>query len=1632
MNKKIGISILAAAALVASLLVIPRLFNETETVYAYGFRDGYSISPTASDGTGVGVDSAFLLEAEDAEEVLDIAGVEADISITPEIAYRLEAHDQGVLIVPEAPLDFNSIYTLYYKGISFAYQTESDFQLLGTLPRNETTNVPITTGIEFYMSHEGADVEDVFEIEPSVRGSFEVHGNVVVFVPRGGLDEKTIYTVTIKEGMTLQGSDKTIGQSYSFSFETGTKDDTAFPEQKGYFSFNRMLNDFAPGEVIQLPASYSFYNDNVDRTVEMGIYRYESADEIAAAIEKYNEMPVWSWYGGESFYAETKGLDKVDSLKLEMADSYSYPQLISTGSALPEGFYLIDCTWEDLRFQTFVQVTNLSYAYLEDEASAYFWIHDLGSGNPVSGASVESKGMKAAVSDDRGIAMIGKQENEDEALTTVYQLAGGGDEALAVTTRWQIYRYGLYGSGSDYWRYMLTDRGLYQPDDTVSFFGYLKPRYSNENIDEVTVVLSQGSWFFYESMPFDFPQEPLDQVSVNVENGFYEGNITLPNLEPGYYNMNVKIGDRIVSSQSINVDKYVKPDYEMTVTKDKEAIFVNEPVVFTIDTSFFEGTPVPGLDVNYNFSGLSFKEGRGTTGAEGSVEATFVPAYQAGSQGIVNGWFSAYASLPESGQISGNDYVRIFVNDMDVQVDAESKDGKGAVEVTVHGITLDRLNDGTAEDGEDYLAEPVVNRTLSGKVMRNEWVRTESGEYYDFINKEVRKQYSYNLEKTVFDTFRITTDEEGRGSYSLDLPEEENVYYEAVLNTADMSGRSMTFERYFGRDYGYYPGEGNFFELRTDKDSYHLGEQMNFSWSGNIGDMNADSYLFAAAQNGIRELTVTQKPSWTKTFADEDVPNIEVLSVAFNGKTYVFSSTVFARMDIEERRMNLELTTDKDSYRPGERITINIEADAKDARVNLSLVDEALFALQDQQVDTLASLYEWVSGGILQTGSSHNNQGSNMFYSGFGRGMAEMATTEESAAADSSMAPTETGSNVKGMGDVQVRSEFKDTALFATVTLDSEGKGSYTFTLPDNITSWRLTAAGISKNLEAGTGLAQIPVSMPFFINTTVNTTYLTGDRPQLGVTAYGQELTAGETVTYEVTSEEAGFSTTVTGRAFERTLIPLWTMEKGQATITVKAIAESGLSDGLEEKILVVDTYHETMQTQLYELVKGLRLAAGSEGMATITFLDKGQAQYLPALYSLSYGEGRRLDQKAVAEAARRILEERFGQPVETEEIDISEFMMPDGGLAILPYGISDLAMTALFTDMVDDPVDVMKLKAYLTNAYYSGSEKSIALYGLTRLGEPMLREMNLQLQVENRSFTDTLYLALAYEAVGDSYMAKKLYDEVIAPEVESYELTARIGRDNGEETIQRTSLAMLLTARLGMDEADGFYQYSMSHTSKEKLTSLERLLTIRTFLEDSNAGSLKVVYSYNGTETAVDTASSGAYSRTVPSSMLNTLEIISVEGDGMLAVTREMPLVALFSNDPNIRATRVYESYQSGKTGTYFESGDIVKVVLDVDIDDAAIDSYYRIVDYAPSGIVPLTGYSSWGIDEGRGWFREVEGQKVTFYQGSDWRNQVPLYYYARIISPGTFKGDGILIQGTQFNDSLWIGKPSGIEIR
>lgn len=1647
-------------------------------VYAAEVRGGYQLTPEKQDDTGVKIDSSFLLTGKDMK--VSAEEVKAGLQITPAAAFTAEQQADGVKIILQDKLKENSIYAFAFKEATWLFQTETEFSLQAVMPAHEATGVPLDSGIEFLFSAAGAaELGKYIEITPKVEGSFEQKGNLTVFMPRQRLKPQTVYTVVVKAGLPLGASGKALTEGRAFQFETAAQESIFGNRKYEYLDFNTWQNDIAAADHPRLEMQY--YSSEEERTdkikVNLEVYRFAQAEDYIKALSQKASTPGWARYADN--LTSKEGLRKAFSVEQTLErDEDGWAYQVELPTTLPAGYYLVEAKKGGCTAQTFLQVTDISSYYRQTDTQNVLWLHQVKTGNLLANASVISfetmdekgevitpKEIERTQTDRDGLAFLAKKAMGPVALL----LRSGQMEAVMYYRAgdyepwyWRYFSEDWADGATRYWKVLQLDRNLYQPSDQVGIFGFAAPRYEQggntglsreervkktREITKVTAEITQSYWYFFDSTDDSLVYA---RQELPVKDGFYSGEIALPNLAEGSYQLRIKLDDTVLQTRYFQVENYVKPAYKITIEKDKKAIFWTETMGFTVNTQFFEGTPVSDLAFRYAVYGQNGKDGRGRTDTAGKARFTYQPVQSGQEQTIAYCRASVSATLPESGEISGWENFRVFLRDADLTAKATKDGSQGTLSGEMHGITLERLNNGTAKDDYDYLDQPLSEHKLTARIYRNKWVRHEIGQHYDYINKVVIKEYEWTQEKTLLETKELTTDAAGKFEYKRTLPKEEDVYYTAVISTQDQSGNRLEQDLYFWSDrewYSYRPAEDGF-ELIKDKDGYQIGDTVQLRLISQGKEVTGQKVLYLTAQSGLRKAFIGSGQV-SLPYTEQEAPRLDVAAVVFGGYAAEEVSRQQILYDTAQAKLEIKATTDKESYRPGEEVKVLLEV--KDAagkpavsgKVHLKAIDEALLALSEKEEDILQELYRSVSSGL---GSEYTSHGLQQNFLDRNRdeveasGVKEMpeATAEDASPRMMMKAEADTSNS-----SVRVREKFLDTAVFRLLDLDENGKAVMSFTLPDNVTSWRVMLAAITDDLQAGSGIQNLKVSLPFFINASLNTEYLQGDQLTLGVTGYGSELKADTVIEYQAFVGDKAVAK-ASGKAFERVNLALPQFQTiGEAALRIEAKAGNGLADALGYKLKVLSTYHQKMVSRIMAAEKGMKLPAGEQGMTTVSFIDREKSKYIPALYEMNYYFGERIDQRLTAKLAAQILKDIQGQEADVNNLDdvkLSDYQKENGGIAVLPYGEDDLEITVQMlpllidrTDSTKDLANRQRLEAYLS-AKLKEKANAKALYGLAVLRRPILDKLTEYDRIENLSLEERLYVGLAYAELGDTYRAQQIYDQYVAPQLEVYDTIASLRQGDKEKSYQLTGTAMLLAQKLGQENAVKMFQFELDNASKYYFNGAQKLCFIKAALAQTKLTDSQVSYVYLGQEKEEKL---GAYpvSFRLPSVKLGELQIKAVSGNVDIVLTYPQTEQLKSSPDKYLQLERKY--FVNDQETAEFKEGDIVKVQLTWEISPDAPAGSYRITDYLPAGLKPIEKDFSFLRSNyyDRWWWQDIDRQKVSIYVGY-WREGLTQAdrthtYYARVVSPGEYKAEAPVMQSVQVKDHIFVGQPEKVKI-
>jgi hypothetical protein len=1603
--------------------------------------------PTSSDAGGVSLDSSFVLARRDGTPALQLAD---RLMVSPSLRLaRSVSPDGSIMLRPESSLIPGALYrftlTTVDGGVagSWAFQAKQPLHVVTTLPGNETTDVPVDTGIEVVFDQDGVgDARSYFEIEPKVAGRFEQHDRTLVFIP-SKLELATVYTVTIRRGIPLSGSDQILERDVRFSFETAGQREV---ERSVAYLGRALLETNTSKPAIVTLGQFVPDGQEPSTSLAVNVHRFPDMSAAIDALRQLVDAPRWANWSTEGII-ETQGLPRVMRFEAALAPFDDGTQWFALPDSLPAGWYLIDVPQPGRPAQGVLQVTDVAAYAVVSSTDTVVWVNDAASGDPIAGAEVRSLDPEQSLgrTDAQGLLRaptpgdLRQADPSDEmahhpVLIVRDQQGRGAFAALGLETPGggyppELQRYWLADdAGSRYWRLLYTDRAVYRSSDTVNAWGFVRDRESGRAPAVLELRLVANAAYDDRSGTSGSVHPPILSFDVRPRSdGSFASAVPLEALPLGGYTLQLWQGQVRVAESFLSVDIIRKPAYQLEVTTARHVYVAGEELQATVQARFFEGTPVPGVDLSIE----AFGELTGRTDATGreSIRAKATTDWDGGLN-----WASIYAASAgaEEGDISAGTELRVLPSSTWIEASGELADGELRLAGTV--ITVD-----LADLERRFQADPYADLTPRGALLAGASVsitateqipvRRLVGQSYDFIEKKVIDRYDYEIQERSLGSRQLRTDADG--SLRLVLPAVTEHSHEVVLTTTDAAGRTMrrsislspalpTPRSSATRPYLELPNQCK----DQASERYAVGDHMSLTvrdGSGPLPTGSPNRYLFLEAQRGLRDATVQASPTLSATFDAADAPNITFAGVRFTGQGYISAGSYGAAIRPETRALTVELEADAARYRPGGTATVSVRTLGPDGRpvpatVTLRTVDEKLFAIgAAAPVDPLADLYVPVDSGLLSSYTSH-----------------QLPIPGSSDCG---------GGDTGGGGDG--RSDFRDALAFRQIVTDAQGRGSLSFRLSDDLTSWRVSAAAVSRELGAGESTLLLPVGLPFFVEPTIAAEYLVRDHPAVRLRAFGTELQEGAAVSFTLESKSLGLAAvTIQGSAFKAVDVALPPLALGEHSITIGARTGSGSdarSDRVTRRFVVVQSRLRRTDGGFAALSADYRSPVGTAGLTTYVFSDAGRARFVPMLESLAVSAGARVDQALAADLARELLIEEFQRDpsqLPPSSFDGSRYLTDVGQVALLPYAGGDLGLTARVALVAPDRFDGARLRQALSSVRgdpeATRERRLLALAGLASLGDPVLPAIREAAADPELTVRERLYVALAAAAAGDDATARTIERELLGSAGERLGpwLRLRVG-DDLDDTIEATSLLALVAAGVGDPLAISLQAYVDANPPSETLASLEQVAFARAMLARLPAAQARFAYTVEGRRAVVDLEPAGSLTLTLTPTQAATLRLEPIDGEIGVATSWQVPATtAEMTRDLAVTIERAIAP--AGEIG----DDQTVAVTLSVRLGAQSLRGCYSVTDLVPSGLVPVARLETWPTEEEeaadivRPYL--IQGQRVEFCAYRDSRRPtVRLRYIAHVVSTGAFVWEPSIIQASEAAQSASFTAEQSISI-
>lgn len=1601
MKRRILSCILVMCIILTSCNKTTEVVPETNTT---PIEDKYELTAINANKQGIDISTGFQLTSH--QEIND-KFIKNNLQIIPSQEYKIEKLSATVHnIIPVTKLENDKLYQIKINDenydYSWAFQTKKEFRVESTIPSNDSIYVPANSGIEMYFTLSGLDeIDDYFEINPHVEGKFIYKDNDVIFVPNK-LEENVQYTVTVKKGYGLKDGEQKLDEDYSFTFNT--KLDTY---SKIYF--DSPLTNIYEKNVKIVEAYLDEKKQNVEYNIN--IYQYNSSKAFAKNMKDYADTGKFVLNENN---VETDELAKINTIKQKpfMSDeSYRQRALFELPSELSKGYYLLEFVKDGSgeKAYQFLQINDMLiyYAFFDNEIVVF-----AANGKDSKGivdAAVIVNDEHLGFTDNDGMMVTKKDTSiyEDVSISMRVEAKGFSDFIYADGYHFGDYFYRSQEEAYEYIRYMDTDRPVYLPTDKVYVWGFARPK-NDKAINKVRIELVEG----YTDLVLE--EKTVDLTNIGTYQTEFEfKNITSENLAIHVYDNDIKI-----SSRYLSIGEYAKPLFTMEGEFNKKFIYSGENIEYKINANFFDGYPVPNLEVSFNTRDQNYSDNYKGVDSSVKLNEQGEAIIDVNTEIISDNWRPVFINIncwnkaAQDKTVNIYDFFEVFPKRHMVEVKQNDINNPDSVDILVHELDNSKYNSPDYKGYEDLRGKP-ISASIAVEIDEIYYEKVKTGEHYDYINKVNVIEYSYNKVQN-----RVSSEQlnvvDGYANIKIPNFNPERIYEVTAYYAPEGESWHIREVATVGVMPYYYERLSYSLERDDDFNSLRLNDNVNMQLVYNhinVENIENDNMVLLLMRDGLVDYKTTNNTNMSFTFKEDYIPNIVGNSVYIkNGYMYPVEVRSLIDYDETERQIHFDVTTNKKEYRPGEEVELNIKAKDENnnpiiADVNISVVDEAYFALFGKSVDTLRTLY----------------------YTTFNTGLNALYISNIDLSMDKGG-----GAERGGGGGYEsfFRDDFQDTNTFKTVTTDKNGNASLKFKLADNLTSWRITYQGISDKLYAGSGTKNITVSLPFYVDLIIGKEYLKEDKVSASLRVFGNEAKTSEQVKYEVkvknivTGKELKF--TQDGIIGSYTNIPFDKLDVGQYEITVFAKYKD-FEDGIKENFNVVDSSIYFNNTDYYKLSDTTVLEEVYSN-PVITLFNESTSDFYNSLSDIAASSGKRIDQTVCSLLATKYINEYFKTDLPFDEdlllLEINKYEAYGGdGLSLLTYSEADVELTAKLMNIIQDEYLNMKAKKYfkrvLANNTEYDTDVAAALWGLSKYMEPVLLTIYDLLENDSLEPRDKIYLSLALKELGDNITAKKVYKELKEGLKEAgdflYFESNADERYNYTEDYELTALLPVLGVKLrDYDTSDKLFKYIYHNPSKYTLSNLEQLIYImnRDIMKLQEIKDLfgEVTVTANGEKETYKLKLFDRESFAVPKEKIKDIKFTNIKGSIACKVDALGNKDDLEKNKTDDFAIGItYAQKATGEEQKSYNHSDVVKVTIMPSFSPVVERGDYEITYVVPAGFRYIEKDNTWPF-----WVEE-NGQKLKLNFHYDKQNfaPIPITFYIQAAQTGEYIVDYVVIK-------------------
>lgn len=906
-------------------------------------------------------------------------------------------------------------------------------------------------------------------------------------------------------------------------------------------------------------------------------------------------------------------------------------------------------------------ITDVGITFKTSPEDILLWATSLETGKPLPNLSVElrskdNKVLWTGSTDMYGLALAPGWKKLDVPVADwgqpqIYAFVSSAGGDAVVSNLWnnglEPWRFNLnyaYNPELDQFRTMLfSERGVYRPGETVYLKGIVRQ-------------MKNGAWALPDTVRgnlvvSDARGEAVltKEVTLSSAMGTFDVSFDIPKTaHTGSWDAVFKPllkGDKetVGTYYGFRVEAVKQAEFKVTLRPGADSYLSGEEAKFAASAQYNFGSPLAGANASWTLRRENaWFENKNFPDYDFSPYFLREDAYKENGKLLLNssGVTDAQGAVSFSAVMPSVAFpVRVFA-EVDIQSPAR-QDLFARSSVLVHPaafylgakVLTERPEQNKPVEADVVAVTPQGKRTSASvtvSIRREQW--------YSVRKTGLSGRLEWVGEKQITELPSQTLEVGDKGAKFSFTPAEAG-NYNITLSAADDSGRRVLggfSVMVYGEGQAYWrQTDDDLLVLKQDKNSYKPGKKARISIESPYENAYA---LVTVEREGILDMAIFI----VKSGADYiDVPiKADYLPNVYVGVTLVRGRSgapvdakgvdlgkpqakvgyVNLNVEPDSKRIDVAVKPAKESYRPGEEVTVKLTSKAGGravpAEVAVMVVDEGILALTGYKTPDLFNYYYGSRPISVFTMD-------NRVYVVGQRNFGEKGENRGGGG----------GADAK-LGGTDLRSNFSFAPYFnAAVRTDKKGRAEVKFKLPDNLTKFRIMAVALTTD-EFGSGESAVKVSKPVMVTSNLPRFARKGDAFSCGAVVYNYEDKKGELTV----SAAAKGAVKLSGPSEQRVTVPLggakevtWACEAAQNGEAEVAFAVKGKnsSDGVLAKLTVspvekkqtLALYSSTEAKQEELLDKPGNLNAAADNQITFSLASTALINLKGSmLYLLSY----------------------------------------------------------------------------------------------------------------------------------------------------------------------------------------------------------------------------------------------------------------------------------------------------------------------------------------------------------------------------------------------------------------------------